>query len=312
MQSFILSSDEGGVGMDVAIKLLSAGASALDAIEESIREVEIDPEALTVGVGGSPNILGVMELDAAIMDGKDLKSGAVGALAGFVHPISVARQVLERLPHVLLVGQGAGRFAAEIGAEKGETLTEAARSEWQEWLKHNLPQSACSNLFSVPLAQFISAQARPNISHVSLGTTTALMADQSGNLAAGVSTSGWAYKYPGRLGDSPIVGAGLYVDNRYGGATCTHGGEMTIRASTARSIVLYMKKGATVKEACHEAFEDLRALRGQYLGAVIVHAVSAVGEPYVLSTGNDDGDCYWWWSEGMDQAQSAQPVLERL
>lgn len=312
MRPFILSSDEGGFGMAASIAALLENKSALDAAELGIRIVETHPEALTVGVGGSPNILGEMELDASIMDGSDLRSGAVGALQGFIHPISIARQVMEQLPHVLLVGEGAGKFASEIGAEMGEVLTEQARKDWKAWLEVNLPPEARAELKDTPLVEFISGQARQNISLISLGTTTTLIGDSNGNMAAGVSTSGWAYKYPGRLGDSPIVGAGLYVDNRYGGATCTHGGEMTIRAGTARSVVLYMKKGATVQEACHEAFDDLRALKGQYLGPVIVHAVSAQGEPYVLTTGNDDGDCYWWWCEGMEHAESGKPVVENL
>ncbi len=133
--------------------------------------------------------------------------------------------------------------------------------------------------------------------------------DKNGNLAGGVSTSGWAYKYPGRLGDSPIIGAGLYVDNRYGGAACTHTGEMTIRASTARSVVLYMKKGASVEESCQEAMQDLSDLKGGYLGPVIIHAIDRKGNPYVMTSGGDSGDGGWWWSQELSEPIELQATL---
>jgi len=123
----ILANSEGGVGMPTAISALQAGQSALDILEAGIRPVELDPTVRSVGVGGWPNLLGDMELDASIIDGATLKVGAVGALRGFLHPITVARLVMEKLPHVFLVGEGAGRFAAEHGVEAGEILTEQSR-----------------------------------------------------------------------------------------------------------------------------------------------------------------------------------------
>ena len=116
------------------------------------------------------------------------------------------------------------------------------------------------------------------------GTVVFLGLDSNGDIAAGTSTSGWAQRYPGRLGDSPVIGAGLYADNRYGACGCTHVGEMTIRACTARSVVLYMKAGALVHEACFEAVRDLRALKGGYLGPVVIHAIDRHGSPCVVST----------------------------
>jgi len=134
-------------------------------------------------------------------------------------------------------------------------------------------------------------------SNLSLGTVTMIVRDRQGKFAGGVSTSGWAYKYPGRIGDSPIVGAGLYVDSRHGAATCTHTGEMTIRASTAHSVVMHMRYGKSVKEACELAAEDLLSLAGGYLGPVIIHALDKGGEPYVLRLGETQGDNYWLWKE---------------
>jgi beta-aspartyl-peptidase (threonine type) len=140
----------------------------------------------------------------------------------------------------------------------------------------------------------------PQASH---GTTVFLVRSKDGNLAGGVSTSGWAYKYPGRLGDSPIIGAGLYVDNRYGAVACSHTGEMTIRAGTSRAIIAYIKKGATVEEACHEALDDLRALKGGYIGRVVIHAMDKDGKPCVVGLGFEEEVPYWYWREGMREAE---------
>ncbi len=295
--------------MQASMDALSQAKSALDAVEAGIRLVELDPNVRTVGVGGAPNILGKVECDAAIMCGTTLRTGAVGALQGYLHPISVARQVMEKSPHVMIVGQGAARFAQEIGAEKGALLTEAARANYANWLgDHAVPESEITQADAelVPVV-WLTTQ-----THATHGTTVFLARDSQGHLAGGTSTSGWAFKYPGRLGDSPIIGAGLYVDDRYGAAACTHTGEMTIRAGTARAMLAYMKKGATVQAACHEAFQDLRALQGGYLGPVVLHALDANGTPYVLSTGSDDNVSYWWWAKGMQQPECRKPITEAL
>ncbi len=304
----VLANSEGGVGMATAMEALQAGCPALDVVEQGIRPVELDPRVRSVGVGGWPNLLGEVELDASIMDGRTLRTGAVGALRGYLHPISVARQVMERLPHVLLVGEGAARFAAECGAEAGETLTAEARAEWEEWIRQHIPSDVWAQWPDTPLTPWARLTADPETAG---GTTTFLVRDAYGDIAAGVSTCGWAFKYPGRLGDSPIIGAGSYADNRYGAAACTGMGELAIRASTARSVVLYMKMGMSVQEACHEAANDLRALARSYRGGVTIHAINAEGEPYVVAVGRDDVT-YWIWMEGMEAPERRPAAIEPL
>ena len=223
-EMMVLTNDEGQIGLGAAIAALARGHTGLDAIEAGIRVVEADPAVRSVGRGGAPNILGQMECDASIMDGATLRAGAVGALQGYLHAISVARQVMEQLPHVMLVGDGAARFAREIGAAEAEMLTPQAHQDYYAWLRQHLPPEVRENLAAAPLAPYTWPEAAAQ--NIARGTTTWLAIDAQGNLAGGVSTSGWAYKYPGRLGDSPIIGAGLYVDNRYGGCACTHTGEM--------------------------------------------------------------------------------------
>lgn len=304
--AIILANGEGGVGMPAALAALAGGRSVLDAVEAGIRAVELDPGVRSVGVGGAPNLLGEMELDASIIDGSTLQAGAVAALQGFLHPISVARQVMERLPHVLLAGDGAARFAAEIGAERGETLSSASQADYQGWLAGQLSPEEEAAWPDGPLSALAwrsaSTLARSAQPPMAGGTTIFLVRDAQGRMAGGVSTSGWAHKYPGRVGDSPIIGAGLYVDERYGACACTHTGEMTMRAGTARAVVAYLKRGASVQDACHEAAADLRSLRGGYLGPVIIHALDSAGQPYVLGL-DATAAHFWWWAQGMASAE---------
>lgn len=296
--SCILASKAGGPSLAEATSRLHAGGNALDAIEACIRRVEIDPTERSVGVGGAPNILGQMELDASIMDGRTLKAGAVGALRGFIHPIAVARQVMERLPHAFLVGEGAARFAAEVGAERGQTLTDGAEAAWRSWIDQHVPAEQRNDLQSgpEPLAPLIWKTVRPETVH---GTVVVLARDRHGDFAGGVSTSGWDYKHPGRLGDSPVIGAGMYTDNRYGAAGCVGHGELAIRASTARSVVLYLKMGARVEEAVQEAAHDLRCLHRDFTAAIAIHALDRDGRPYALMLGDDPGmRTFHYWREG--------------
>src|SRR5512137_1022481 len=149
----ILANCEGEVGMKAAQAILERGGSALDAVEAGIRVVEADTSVVTVGRGGSPDLLGVVSCDAAVMDGATGRAGAVGNLRGFLHAVSVARQVMERLPHVLLVSEGAERFAQEIGAERAEMLTAEARARYEHWMVEHAPGSVRANLSGADLVQ---------------------------------------------------------------------------------------------------------------------------------------------------------------
>jgi beta-aspartyl-peptidase (threonine type) len=239
---------------------LESGGSALDAVEAATRLVEDNPDDHTVGYGGYPNLLGQVELDASIMDGATLRAGAVGALRGFRHPISVARRVMEDLPHVMLAGDGAARFAASLGMAREELLTDEAARVWREGIEGRLPEQfrdAQGAIVSEMIARATHLATDPE--RVA-GTVNFIAQDRAGHIASAVSTSGWAWKHPGRLGDSPIIGAGNYADDRYGAAACTGWGELAIRAGTARSVVLYLKQGHSLADACREAFRDLAVL----------------------------------------------------
>jgi L-asparaginase len=297
MRKAVLASDLGGAGMEAAVRRLAEGRSALDAVEEGARRVEADPSVRHVGLGGDPNLLGQMEFDAGIMDGTTLMAGAVGALRDCVHAVSVARAVMERLPHVMLVGEGASRFAREVGHPAVDALADSARAAHAAWVARDVEPVAGPDWRSGPLAPHAWAAARR------LGardTVVFLAVDGASGVAAATSTSGWAYKYPGRLGDSPVVGAGFYARNGAGACGCTHTGEMTIRACTAASVVGALARGRGVRDACAEAAADLRALRGGHLGGVVIHGMDAEGAPCVLCAAPmQEPVTYWFWQEGM-------------
>ena len=281
----VVCSTNGGVGIREAMRILKAGGSALDAVEAGIRLVEDNPEDHSVGLGGYPNLLGEVELDAGIMDGETLAAGAVGALQGYLHPITVARRVMEHLPHVLLVARGAERFASEMGCERGELLTSAAFQEWKDRLLADMSEAEVERIRERPdLWRWVALATDPERTK---GTVNFIAQDAGGQIAGGVSTSGWAWKYPGRLGDSPIVGAGLYADSRYGAAACTGMGEMAIRAGTARSVVLYLSLGLSLEEAGQRAMHDLDDLGGRYLSVMSFIAVDREGRHAGFSNTDD-------------------------
>lgn len=276
----MVSSENGRAGMSAAMQLLRQGGSALDAVELACRITEDDPEDHSVGYGGLPNAAGDVELDAGIMDGRTLQTGAVAAVMGYGNPITLARRVMEQLPHVLLVGRGAERFAATLGCLPADQHTEATMRQWRErFADYGLTPGADDDLrrLAHTLTSPVTLRDRDPLPETppkrddTQGTVNYLARDQQGNLASAVSTSGMAWKYPGRVGDSPIVGAGNYADNRYGAAACTGRGELAIRVSTARSIVLYMKMGMPLIEAGLEALRDLVYLQpapGNYMNMV--------------------------------------------
>ncbi len=306
--SVLICNSVGGKGLRHAASLMTSGRPLLDAIEQGIRIVEADPEIHSVGRGGWPNMLGQVELDASMMEGQHLRCGAVGAVRGYLHPISIARQVMERLPHVLLVGDGAECFAAECASEAGQNLTPEARERWLAWREANTSADREMEWPSGPLAPLAQRAADPESTH---GTTVFLGRDNDGHMAVGVSTSGWAFKYPGRLGDSPIIGAGSYVDDRYGAAACIGQGELTIRAGTARAVVLYLKMGLGLRAACREALRDLEPLRPDLSSFVFLHAMSRTGEHYAVVWGDIDEPKYWAWASGAGdpELRSAEHVI---
>jgi beta-aspartyl-peptidase (threonine type) len=288
----LVTNNEGTVGVPSTVRLLADGAAALDAIEAGIRLIEADPAVRTVGRGGWPNLMCELELDACVMDGSTLRTGAVGALKGYLHPVSVAREIMRQLPHEFLVGEGAARFAQEIGAATAENLIEDSRRVWQEWFDRTLTAEQKQAWPDIPLAELCRHAVDPETGR---DTTVFLAHDRGGSICSGTSTSGWGWKYPGRLGDSPIVGAGSYADTRYGAAACTGAGEMTIRCCTSRSIVLYMKKGASVADAVLEAVDDMRALKTGLINRVTIHAIDTKGGYKVVAVNGSGTNVYWLW-----------------
>jgi len=282
------------------MKILRAGGSALDAVEAVIRVVESNPADHSVGYGGLPNILGQVELDASIMDGETLAAGAVCAVKNFEHPISIARQVMERLPHVLLAGAGAERFARELGMKRRNLLSDDARKIYEnkvsDYPRYNILRELVSRATHDPEIAASNDEYGDETPH---GTTNVLAIDARGNFASGVSTSGWAWKYPGRVGDSPIIGAGNYCDNRYGACACTGYGEMAMRANTAHSAVLYMKMGMTLQRAAREAMKDLRALTVPFPPGMNLVAVDARGKHCGFTTETDRVAEYVYQTDAM-------------
>jgi len=238
-------------GRDVnaaAWSALRTGGHALDACVAGAAVVELDPEDMSVGYGGLPNEDGVVQLDASVMSGKLRKSGAVGALEGIKTPSAIARLVLERTDHVLLVGAGAQDFARAHGFEPENLLTEKARLAWLRW-KENA--SADDDWLPPADGVYRDRAGRP------AGTINVLAVDASGDVAGCTTTSGLAYKIPGRLGDSPIVGAGLYVDFEVGGAGATGRGEEVIKTCGSFQVVEAMRRGIAPEEACLEALRSI-------------------------------------------------------
>jgi isoaspartyl peptidase/L-asparaginase-like protein (Ntn-hydrolase superfamily) len=286
----VVGSANARIGLPAAIEALRAGRSAMDAAIAAVKCVEDNLDDHSVGTGGIPNVLGEVELDASVMDGRSLAAGAVAAVKGFRHPIEIARKVMESTPHVLLAGAGAELFAERHGFERAELLTPEAEALWRERVLGGAPTG--SNLYADSYQMYMAAvHDWVNLLHDRiLGTTNVIVRDTSGDIACAVSTSGWGFKWPGRVGDSPIIGAGNYADNRYGAAACTGRGEMAIRAATAYSIVRYMRDGLSLEDAMGRAMLDLRDLVDPYAERVNVMNAVAMdrdGNVAAISTAAD-------------------------
>jgi beta-aspartyl-peptidase (threonine type) len=293
----------GPLGLEQAMDVLRAGGSALDAVEAGARHVEAHDTGHGVGLGGCPNLIGEVELDAGIMDGRTRAVGAVAAVRDFAHPISIARQVMERLPHVLLAGAGAERFGDEIGAERFPMLTPEMDQEWRKYLT-NWAKVDPATIHSYPhLVELVRRAADERRPH---GTVDFMAIDASGNMAIAVTTSGYPYKYPGRVGDSPICGAGYYVDNRYGAAGCIGLGELTIRAATARSAILFLQMGYSLEEAGRAAMRDLGPMIKAEGANILIHLLDPQGRAMGFSSG--EGGNFYYMTPEMEHA-AQQPRI---
>ena len=219
-----------------AWKILSRGGRALDAVEAGAKVPEGDPKETSVGLGGLPDRDGHVTLDACIMDEQG-RCGSVAFLEHIVHPISVARMVMEKTPHVMLVGEGALQFALANGFKKEKLLTRESEKTWKEWSK--------------------KSEYKPVINVENHDTIGIIALDSSGNLSGACTTSGLAFKMRGRVGDSPIIGAGLYVDNEVGAATATGVGEEVIKIVGCHLVVELMRQGNNPEDACKLAVERI-------------------------------------------------------
>ena len=266
MTPIIVASGNGAKALPDGVAILRRGGSALDAVEACARFVEADVTDVSVGRGGLPNILGQVELDASIVDGTTHRVGSVAALQGYLHPISVARAVMERLPHVMLVGSGAARFAAEIGAETTNNLTASTRKLWVARLA-KVGETAGSIRKRKTLIPVVKRTVGEN-----RGTVNFIAMDRKGDFASAVTTSGWAYKYPGRVGDSPIVGAGNFCDTRSGGACCTGFGELAIRNVTAKTAVDRLAAKTAPRQVARLAIADANLLDDAAFNIVVLAA----------------------------------------
>lgn len=265
--------DFGAAANAAAFDRLRAGGSLLDAVEAGGRVPEADPNNHSVGYSGYPDRDGHVTLDAVIMDDAG-RVGAVAALENTTHAISVARAVMERTPHTLLVGEGATRFARDQGFPQEKLLTPEAEAAWRDWLKtaHYQPQA---NIEANGYAPMPSGP----LNHDTIGI---LARDQSGRMAGGCTTSGMAFKLRGRVGDSPQVGCGLYVEAGVGGATSTGVGEEVTRVAGSARVVASMRAGLSPQSACEEVVRHIahlrgNAIKGMQVGFLALDASGRVG-----------------------------------
>lgn len=237
-----------------AWKILGKGGRALDAVEAGVQIPEADPHDQSVGYGGLPDRDGKVTLDASIMD-EFGNCGAVMFLEKIMHPIKVARLVMEKTPHVQLAGEGALQFALEMGFKEQNLLTPASEKAWKDWLK-------TSKYDPMAIPKLLEQKNQPGQinNHDTIGM---LALDATGNLSGACTTSGMAFKMRGRVGDSPIIGAGLYVDNEIGAATSTGVGEEVVRICGSHTVIELMRQGLSPEEACKKTCERIIKKRGE-------------------------------------------------
>jgi len=279
----IIGSERSEVGLPAAMAILRDGGTAVDAVEAALRRCEDNLADHYVGTGGLPNARGDVELDASLMIGSSRAFGAVGAVKGFPNPISIARAVLEKLPqHCLLVGAGAELFAEENGFVRADLLTEESKALFRSAL-HPSTDSVEGERTAAQVGDERYRQTALDLVNRFAphdgpwGTINILALDSSGELVAGVSTSGYPWKYPGRVGDSALPGAGNYCDVRFGAAACTGRGEMSMRVVGARGIVADLARGLDPDQACRAMLADAATLEDSFAAELRALALTPDG-----------------------------------
>ncbi|NNE67590.1 MAG: N(4)-(beta-N-acetylglucosaminyl)-L-asparaginase [Pyrinomonadaceae bacterium] len=276
-----------------AFNILKDGGSALDAVEKGTNIIEVDPEDTSVGYGGLPNEEGIVQLDSSIMDGKTYNAGSVASIENIKNPSSVARLVMEKTDHVMLVGDGALKFAKKFGFKEVDLMTEKSRRIYLRWLERKSDRDDWGPPDHLRKRDGESAGVRgegrggsyasyrESIDHYH-GTTNVLAVDKNGDISGITSTSGLAFKLDGRIGDSPIIGAGLYVDNEVGAAGATGRGEDVIKSCASFFIVMQMKAGRSPQQACEDAnqliIDKYKAIGSDYYPGEKFVAINKAGE----------------------------------
>lgn len=246
----VIASKNGLRATERAMKLIRSGADTLDAVVAGVNIVEEDPEDMTVGFGGLPNEEGVVQLDASVMHGPTRGAGAVGALEGIKTPSRVAKLVMERTNHIFLVGEGALEFALAMGFQKESLLTDESREMWLKWKTMlNANDNWIDPADRIPKALSVRQRRKLSAAMQTYGTINCNAVDENGDVSGVTTTSGLSYKIPGRVGDSPIIGAGLYVDNNVGACGSTGRGESNIRTCASFMVVEFMRQGVSPEEA---------------------------------------------------------------
>lgn len=283
----IVASSNGSVGIEAAIDVLRSGGSAMDAVVTALALVEANPDDHSVGFSGLPNMLGQVELDASVMEGKGLRAGSVAALQDYQDAAQLARSVMDGLPHVLIVGEGARRLAEETGLESKDLTSPESLEIWRSRTDELAEIGSAQEGYYAHMRDLVARMSSDPQLVDAHGTVNFLCRDKHGNFASGVSTSGWAWKYPGRVGDSPIIGAGNYCDDRWGAAACTGRGEMAQRCCTAHSVVTFMRFGMSLDEALQQAMIDLKQLDDPFAAEMNIVGLDHEGNPGGASTSDD-------------------------
>jgi beta-aspartyl-peptidase (threonine type) len=279
------------------MEVLRRGGSALDAVEEVVKTIENNPDDWSVGYGGFPNFAGEVELDASIADGRTLKAGAVAGLRRHRNPVAVARRVLEKTPHVMLVGAGADTFADGEGLPSEDLLTDRMRETYEKlmagepielWprVEEESPEGAKG--YGKKLMEVVKERRgwREVFCAELQGTCNAIAIDRNGDMASAVSTSGLAMKMPGRVGDTPILGAGNYVDNRFGAAVCVGNGELVMRLCSARGAVASVEAGLDARRAAEKAVGEVERLHDRS-GGFHITVMTRAGDLWCASNIKD-------------------------